>query len=116
MAISKFLFYVFGEMVSVRGGLVALQVLSTVKKGTTITLSIRFTTTLSIKKNLRCPKGITYNPCPEGCRGSFILKDIISGPFNYVEPNVYLKILMGCVWVNGGRGRDVSCLPITFDY
>jgi hypothetical protein len=26
---------------------------------------------------------------------------------NYAEQNVYLKILIGCVWGNGGRGRGV---------
>jgi hypothetical protein len=35
---------------------------------------------------------------------------------NYAEENSYLKILIGYVWGNGGRGRGVSCLPITFDY
>ena len=34
MAVSKFLLDVFGEKVSVRGGLVALKSLSTIKKGT----------------------------------------------------------------------------------
>ena len=34
MAISKFVLDVFGEKVGVRGGLVALQSLSTIKKGT----------------------------------------------------------------------------------
>jgi hypothetical protein len=24
--------------------------------------------------------------------------------------------LIGCFWGNRGRGRSVSCLPITFDY
>ena len=43
--------------------------------------------------NLICPQGITYNPCPEGCGGIVILKDIICGSFNYVEQNGYLKIL-----------------------
>jgi hypothetical protein len=30
--------------------------------------------------------------------------------------NAYLKILIGCVRGNGGDRRDVSCLPIPFDY
>ena len=34
---------------------------------------------------------------------------------NYAEQNGNLKILIGCVWGTGGRGRGVSCLPLTFD-
>jgi hypothetical protein len=30
-------------------------------------------------------QGITYNPYPEGCGGTVILKDIISRIINYVE-------------------------------
>ena len=60
------------------------------------------------------PQGITYNPCPEGCRGAGILKYIISGLFIYVEQNDYLKILIGCVWGSGGRGKGVSGPLITF--
>ena len=47
-------------------------------------------------KNLTCPRRITHNPCPKGY-GVVILKDIISGPFNYAEQNGYLEILIGCV-------------------
>ena len=36
---------------------------------------------------------------------SAILLDIISGPLNYFEQNGYLKILIGYVWENVGRGR-----------
>ena len=55
------------------------------------------------------PQGITYNPCPEGCGGFVILKDLISRTFNYVEQNGYLKILIGCVWGKGGvRGGFVA--------
>ena len=58
---------------------------------------------------------ITYNLWPEGCgRRVVILKDIIFGCFNYVEQNGYLKILIECVWGNGGCGKGVSCPPITF--
>ena len=39
--------------------------------------------------------------------GGVILKDIISGAFNYVEQYGYLKILFGCFWTNGGLGRGV---------
>jgi hypothetical protein len=42
--------------------------------------------------------------------GEFILKDIISGPFKYVEQNGYLKILIGYVWGYGGRGRGLFAL------
>ena len=34
-------------------------------------------------------------------------KDIIPEPFNYVEQNSYLKILIGRVWGSGGRGRGL---------
>jgi hypothetical protein len=51
------------------------------------------------------PQCINYNPCPVGCEGAVILKDIISGLFNYVEQNGYLKILIGCVLGKGGRER-----------
>ena len=54
--------------------------------------------------NLICPGGITYNPCPEGCGGDVIFKYIITGPINYAEQNGYLKIFIGCVWGNDGRG------------
>jgi hypothetical protein len=37
--------------------------------------------------------------------GVVILKDIISRPFNDVEENGYLKILIENVWGNYGRGR-----------
>ena len=36
-------------------------------------------------KILICPQGITYNPCLEGSRGVFILKDLVSRTFNYVN-------------------------------
>ena len=39
-----------------------------------------------------------------------ILKDIIYGPFNYVEENAYLKIFIGRVWEKGGRGRGLVAL------
>ena len=67
-----------------------------------MTLSEVYMTTLSIK-NLICPQGVTYIPCPEGW-GFVILKDIISGSFNYVEQNGYLKILIWSVWGNDGSG------------
>ena len=56
--------------------------------------------------NIICPQGITYNACSEGYgRGGedVILKDIISRPFNYVEQNGYLQILIGCVFGIGER-------------
>ena len=63
------------------------------------------------------PPSINYNPSPEGSGGEVVtIEDIISGPFNYVEQNGYLKIWIGCDWWNDGRGRGVSCRPITFDY
>jgi hypothetical protein len=36
-------------------------------------------------KNLICPQGITYNPCPERCGGNVFLKDIFSRYLNNVE-------------------------------
>ena len=43
--------------------------------------------------------------------GGVILKDIISRRFNYAEQNCYLKILIGGVYRNDGRGRgDVFSL------
>jgi hypothetical protein len=67
-------------------------------------------------KNFICPQVITYKICPGGCGGFAILKDIISGPFNYVEQNGYLKILIECVLGNGGRERGASYPPITFGH
>jgi hypothetical protein len=67
-------------------------------------------------KNLTCRKGKTYNPSPEGCGEIFILKDLISGTFIFVEQNGYLKILIVCVLGKGGRERGASCPLITFDY
>ena len=52
---------------------------------------------------LTCPQGTTYNPCPEGC--GVVISNIVSEPFNYVEQNGYLKILIGCVWGKGGHGK-----------
>ena len=60
--------------------------------------------------NLKHPQGITYNPCPEGFRRVVILKNIISGPFNYGEQNGYLKISIRCFRGNGERRREVISL------
>ena len=52
------------------------------------------------------PKGITYNPRPEGYgEGVVILKDITSRPFNYVEHNAHINMLIGNVLGNDGRGE-----------
>ena len=40
-----------------------------------------------------------------GGGGGIILKDLTLGPFNYVEQKGYVKILIGCVWGNVGRGK-----------
>jgi hypothetical protein len=61
-------------------------------------------------------QGITYNPCTEGSDGVIILKGLIFRTFDYVEQNGNLKILIGCVWGNGGRERGASCPSITFGY
>ena len=44
-------------------------------------------------------------PCPEGCGAVVILKDVVSGPFNYVEQNGYLKIYLMCLGKWGPRER-----------
>jgi hypothetical protein len=43
-------------------------------------------------------------------------KHIFYLEINYAVQHGYLKILIGCVLGNGGRGRGVSCLQITFGY
>ena len=52
------------------------------------------------------PQGITYNPCPEGCGGDVILKDIISGPFNILNKMAISKFCLAVfgemVGVGGG--------------
>jgi hypothetical protein len=62
------------------------------------------------------PRDINYKACPEGCEGVVIVKDLVSKTFNNVKQNGNLKILIECVWGNGGRKRVVSCSPITFNY
>jgi hypothetical protein len=48
------------------------------------------------------PKDITYEPFHEGYGGRVvILKDVISRPFNYVDKNDQIKMLIRNVW--GGR-------------
>ena len=90
MAISKFWLDAFRGIMGVGGGLGALQSLSTIKKGTS-PLNFHSNEPFwsfydnSFYKNFICLPGITYNPCPEGCGGIFIVKDLISRTFNYVE-------------------------------
>ena len=62
------------------------------------------------------PPGHNLQPLPRRSWGVFIIKNIISRPFNYVEQNDDLKIWLGWVWGNGGCRRRVSCPPIAFDY
>ena len=57
-----------------------------------------------------------YNLYTEGSDGAIILKDLISRTFDYVEQNGYHKILIGCVWGNGGPETGVSRPSITLDY
>ena len=64
MAISEFWLDVFGEMMGVGGGLVALQSLSTIKEGTSPLICNRMSLFWSfyenaVYKNLICPQGIT---------------------------------------------------------
>jgi hypothetical protein len=73
-----------------RGGLIALQSLSTIKKGTSplnFQSNVHFFSFYykALSKNLIYPQGMTYNPCPEGSEGVVILKGLISRTFNYIE-------------------------------
>ena len=64
-----------------------------------------------------CPMALLTTPAMRSVGMEvIILKDIVSEHFNYVEENGYLKILIGCVCWNGGRGRVANCPPIAFDY
>ena len=54
-------------------------------------------------KNLICPKGINYDPCPEGYWGKRCYPQI-SRPFNYFEQHEYIQMLSGNVWGNDWRG------------
>jgi hypothetical protein len=98
--------------------LIALQYLSTIKKSTShFNFNfLKFLRQHFLQKKPYMPQGITYKPCLEGCEGNVILKNIFSGLFNNVEQNGYLKILIGCVWRNGGCERGVSYPSFTFDY
>ena len=53
---------------------------------------------------LICPQDITWTLAPENCGGGVILKDIISGPFNYIGKNGYFKILIRCGEMGGMGG------------
>ena len=68
------------------------------KKALALSISNRMSTFSSLDNkdfniNLICPQGINYNPCPEDCGGSVLLKGIISWTLNCVEQNGHLKIL-----------------------
>jgi hypothetical protein len=43
---------------------------------------------------LKCPQGITYNPCPESCGECPAQKHIFYLEINYAEQNGYFKILL----------------------
>ena len=85
----------------------------TLKKGTR---SSSRTYDYPCRKNLIHPWGITHNPCAEGCRGVVIFKDKICRPFNYIDLNGYLKILIRCVLELMGVGGGACCTLIIFDY
>ena len=56
-----------------------------------------------------------YNPCPEGSgweRRGVILKDIISGPFNYVEQHGYLKFWLNVFGQIVGVGGGLVALEL----
>ena len=91
----------------------ALQLLSTVEKDTD---TFNFQSNELFSKFLRQQKAISKflsDAFRENTRCRAYLpsfKDTISGPFNYVERNGYFKILIGCVWGNGGRGGGLVAL------
>jgi hypothetical protein len=49
-------------------------------------------------------EGLSYNTSPKGYGGVVILEDIISRPFNYIQQNDYIKMLIWSVWEDDGRG------------
>ena len=61
-------------------------------------------------KNLICPPGINNKFSPEGCGGrGVILEHIMSRPFDYIQQNGCIKMLIGSVWGNHGcRGGGHS--------
>ena len=99
----------------------ALLSLSTNETGTSLSISDLISPFWSsydktFYKNLICPKKKTYNLGTKGYKGGIlILKDIFSWPFNYVEQNDHIKMLIGNVWEMMGVGRVVTLSPIAFD-
>ena len=67
--------------------------------------------------SLICSQGITYSPYPAGCGGGgiVILKDVIYGPFNYVEQNGKISKFWSDVFgkMMGVRGRLVALQTIS---
>ena len=55
-------------------------------------------------KDLLCSRGIAFNLCPENHWRVVILKDVISGPFNYAEHNDPLKNFIEYFWGNDQPG------------
>ena len=68
-------------------------------------------------KNLFCPKVKLITFTRRAVWGKVVtFNNRIPRPFNYVEQNGYLKILIECAWGKGKRGRRVNYSPMTFDY
>ena len=108
--------------VGVGGGLVPLQSLLTIKKGISpLNLQsnepfLKFLQQWFLYKSYM-PPGHNLQPWPWRLWGSLLLKKHnFFVEINYAEQNGYLKILMGCVWENDGRGGGASFPSITFDY
>jgi hypothetical protein len=55
------------------------------------------------KKNLICPQGITYNPCPGGCGGLSSSKIYFVSENHTLNKMAISKFLLD-VWGNNGGG------------
>jgi hypothetical protein len=45
--------------------------------------------------------------------GVDIFEDLVTGTFNSVEQNSYLRILISCIWGNNGHRAGAGC-PATY--
>ena len=120
MAISRFWNDVFEGMMGVGGGLVAIQSLSTVKKGTN---PLNFQSNETFLKFLRqrllskpyMPPGHNLKPLPWGLWGSVLLKNI----FSIWKSTTLNKMTISKFWLDvfgGMMGGVAGCPPITCDY
>ena len=53
---------------------------------------------------------LNYGHFPKGCEEVVIPRDIVIGPFNYFEPNGYLKTLIEHLWEKRTRGGSFQYL------